>query len=52
MSLLAWWDEPWADDIDFDVEPCPTLWADESLLIAAGVISWSAAASVFDHDLD
>jgi hypothetical protein len=41
--------EPWTDDLDFDVELCPTGWATEALVIKAGVESWSAAA-VFDHD--
>lgn len=50
MSALSWWDEPWADDIDYDYEPCPTGWSGEALVIANGIVSWSAAASVFDFD--
>lgn len=51
MSALAWWYEDDAD-LDFDCEPCPTGWATEAFVIVADVVSWSAAASVFDHDLD
>jgi hypothetical protein len=53
VSVLTMVSAHWYEDdinLDFDFEPCPTLWADESLLIGAGIVSWSAAASLFDFD--
>jgi hypothetical protein len=45
MSLLPWW-----DDLDFDAEPDAAIYAEETLTVSSGVVSWSAAASVFDFD--
>jgi hypothetical protein len=49
VSAVSWWYEDDAD-LDYDAEPCPTGWSGEALVIANGIVSWSAAASVFDFD--